>query len=119
LNDFSAEPATTLPPQIPIEPDLTVIQVNSTWARLTWRKASPFELQFIDGVQLRYKEIDGKVNKKEASSILGTPSSIHITLKKFSIFTSYYLNGSVFMFLACLHFLDRLALYRVYHKKVS
>jgi hypothetical protein len=26
-----------------------------------WRKFSEFELQFIDGVQLRYKEKDGKV----------------------------------------------------------
>lgn len=37
-------------------------EVNATWARLTWRKATPFETNFIDGVQLRYKEIDGKVS---------------------------------------------------------
>ncbi|XP_021921716.1 putative epidermal cell surface receptor isoform X2 [Zootermopsis nevadensis] len=57
----SATPTTTLPPQIPVDVELTVIDVNSTWARLMWRKFSEFELQFIDGVQLRYKERAGKV----------------------------------------------------------
>ncbi|XP_052133132.1 putative epidermal cell surface receptor, partial [Frankliniella occidentalis] len=54
-------PATTQPPQIPVDAELTVAEVNASWARLTWRKATPFEINFIDGVQLRYKEIDGKV----------------------------------------------------------
>lgn len=54
-------PATTQPPQIPVDAELTLAEVNATWARLTWRKATPFEINFIDGVQLRYKEIDGKV----------------------------------------------------------
>jgi hypothetical protein len=39
------------------------MDVNSTWARLTWRRFSEFELQFIDGVQLRYKETAGKVRR--------------------------------------------------------
>jgi len=54
-------PLTTLPPQIPVDLGLTVVDVNATWARLMWRKFTEFELQFIDGVQLRYKEKDGKV----------------------------------------------------------
>nr|CAD7567674.1 unnamed protein product [Timema californicum] len=54
-------PLTTLPPEIPVEPELSVVEVNSTWARLMWRKFSEYELQFIDGVQLRYKDINGKV----------------------------------------------------------
>ncbi|XP_075222486.1 stranded at second transmembrane protein isoform X2 [Lycorma delicatula] len=53
--------ATTLPAMIPVEPDLRIAEINSTWARLVWRKFTDHELQFIDGVQLRYKETDDKV----------------------------------------------------------
>jgi hypothetical protein len=59
----AATPTTTLPPQIPVDVELAVVDVNSTWARLMWRKFSDFELQFIDGVQLRYKERAGKVRR--------------------------------------------------------
>lgn len=58
---ISAVPLTTLPPQIPVDLGLSVEDVNATWARLMWRKFTEFELQFIDGVQLRYKEKEGKV----------------------------------------------------------
>ena len=51
----------TLPPAIPVDPELHVDNVNSTSATLSWRKFAEKELQFIDGVQLRYKEIEGKV----------------------------------------------------------
>jgi hypothetical protein len=57
----AATPTTTLPPQIPVDAALVVAGVNASWAKLMWRKFSEFELQFIDGVQLRYKEKDGKV----------------------------------------------------------
>lgn len=57
----SASPTTTLPPIIAVEPDLRVVEVNSTYAKVAWRMFSDFELQFIDGVQLRYKELDDKV----------------------------------------------------------
>ncbi|KAL1129700.1 hypothetical protein AAG570_012644 [Ranatra chinensis] len=50
-----------LPSVIPVEADLRVEQLNSTWVTLIWRKFTDFEHQFIDGVQLRYKELDGKV----------------------------------------------------------
>lgn len=53
--------ATTLPPQIPIEAELRVTEANSTWINVAWRKFTEYELQFIDGVQLRYKEQDSKV----------------------------------------------------------
>ncbi|CAH1365374.1 unnamed protein product [Tenebrio molitor] len=53
--------ATTLPPMIPIEPELAITDINATWVTVVWRKFTEYELQFIDGVQLRFKEIDGKV----------------------------------------------------------
>lgn len=52
---------TTLPPLIPIEPHLEITDINATWVTVGWRKFTEYELQFIDGVQLRYKEIDGKI----------------------------------------------------------
>lgn len=54
--------ATTLPPQIPIDAELHVMETNSTWVNVMWRKFTEYELQFIDGVQLRYKEHDGKIH---------------------------------------------------------
>ncbi|KOX71016.1 Putative epidermal cell surface receptor [Melipona quadrifasciata] len=54
--------ATTLPPQIPIDAELHVMETNSTWVSVMWRKFTEYELQFIDGVQLRYKEHDGKIH---------------------------------------------------------
>ncbi|KAL1501149.1 hypothetical protein ABEB36_006533 [Hypothenemus hampei] len=51
----------TLPPRIPIEPDLEISDINATWVSISWRKFTDYELQFIDGVQLRYREIDGKI----------------------------------------------------------
>lgn len=53
--------SSTLPPMIPIDPDLGITDINSTWATAVWRKFSDYELQFIDGIQLRYKEIDGRI----------------------------------------------------------
>ncbi|RZC41146.1 epidermal cell surface receptor, partial [Asbolus verrucosus] len=53
--------ATTLPPMIPIEPNLAITDINATWVTVVWRKFTEYELQFIDGVQLRFKEIDGKI----------------------------------------------------------
>ncbi|XP_076283603.1 stranded at second isoform X1 [Lasioglossum baleicum] len=52
---------TTLPPQIPIDAELKVTETNSTWINVMWKKFTEYELQFIDGVQLRYKEQDAKV----------------------------------------------------------
>lgn len=53
--------ATTLPPQIPIDAELQIAETNTTWINVMWRKFTEYELQFIDGVQLRYKEHDNKV----------------------------------------------------------
>ncbi|CAH1116582.1 unnamed protein product [Phaedon cochleariae] len=54
-------PTATLPPIIPIEPDLAITDINATWVTVTWKKFDENELQFIDGVQLRFREIDGKI----------------------------------------------------------
>ncbi|XP_043286009.1 putative epidermal cell surface receptor [Venturia canescens] len=51
----------TLPPQIPVDAELRVVETNSTWINLMWKKFTEYEMQFIDGVQLRYKEHDSKV----------------------------------------------------------
>lgn len=51
----------TIPPIIPIEPDLALTDINSTWGTVSWRKLTQYELQFVDGVQLRFKEVDGKI----------------------------------------------------------
>jgi len=55
------EELTTLPPEIPVEPELMTAHVNASWATLQWRKFTDFELQFIDGLQLRFRETGGKV----------------------------------------------------------
>lgn len=52
---------TTLPPQISIDAELRVTEKNYSWVNVMWKKFTEYELQFIDGVQLRYKERDGKV----------------------------------------------------------
>lgn len=59
---LTASSSTSYPPEITVEPELRVAELNSTWVKLEWRTFTEFELQFIDGVQLRYKEPDGKVS---------------------------------------------------------
>lgn len=51
----------TLPPVVPVSPELEAAEVNASWAVLTWRRFSDFEMQLIDGVQLRYKPLEDKV----------------------------------------------------------
>lgn len=40
-------PSSTLPPVIPIEPDLSITDINATWVTIMWRKFTQYELQFI------------------------------------------------------------------------
>lgn len=51
----------TLPSVIPVFPNLSVMEVNSTWLTVSWSKFDEFQLQLIDGIQLRYKQLDDKV----------------------------------------------------------
>ncbi|XP_054261640.1 putative epidermal cell surface receptor isoform X1 [Macrosteles quadrilineatus] len=53
--------ATLYPPEIPVDPELRVAELNATWVKLVWRTFNEFELQFIDGVQIRYKEPHAQV----------------------------------------------------------
>ncbi|XP_018569451.1 putative epidermal cell surface receptor [Anoplophora glabripennis] len=54
-------PKEAAPPVIPIDPDLAITDINATWVTVVWRAFTQYELQFIDGIQLRFKEIDGRI----------------------------------------------------------
>ncbi|KAM8706713.1 hypothetical protein ACLKA7_010903 [Drosophila subpalustris] len=59
------------------DPELNVIETNATWLQLTWKKLSDEQMEYVDGVQLRYKELTGMIY---SSSPL-----IHRTLTSYTI----------------------------------
>ncbi|XP_076166431.1 stranded at second isoform X3 [Ptiloglossa arizonensis] len=69
--------ATTFPPRIPIDAELRATEVNTSWINFAWKKFTEYELRFVDGVQLRYKEQDGKLSS-------GTPL-IHRAVNNYAI----------------------------------
>ncbi|XP_067213383.1 putative epidermal cell surface receptor isoform X2 [Linepithema humile] len=68
-----------LPPQIPVDTELQIVEVNSTWINVMWKKFTVYELEFIDGVQLRYKENDTH------SKIYSTTPLIHRAVTNYVI----------------------------------
>ncbi|XP_064549342.1 putative epidermal cell surface receptor isoform X2 [Drosophila montana] len=59
------------------DPELNVSETNATWLQLTWKKLGDDQMEYVDGVQLRYKELTGMIY---SSSPL-----IHRTLTSYTI----------------------------------
>lgn len=43
------------------DPELQANEINSTFIKFGWNKISDDVMQYVDGIQLRYKELSGKV----------------------------------------------------------
>ncbi|XP_023177021.2 putative epidermal cell surface receptor isoform X1 [Drosophila hydei] len=43
------------------DPELNVSETNATWLQLTWKKLGDDQMEYVDGVQLRYKELTGMI----------------------------------------------------------
>lgn len=59
------------------DPELNVSQTNATWLQVTWRKLSDGLLEYVDGLQIRYKELN--------DMIYSSTPLIHRTLTSYTI----------------------------------
>lgn len=52
-------PSTTTPlPRLDVNAELYATEVSKTTAKISWRRFNAYELQYIDGVQVKYAEKD-------------------------------------------------------------
>ncbi|XP_063596478.1 uncharacterized protein LOC134773237 isoform X2 [Penaeus indicus] len=52
-------PSTTTPlPRLEVNADLYAVEIAKTTAKISWRRFNEYELQYIDGVQVKYSEKD-------------------------------------------------------------
>ncbi|XP_055922778.1 putative epidermal cell surface receptor isoform X2 [Eupeodes corollae] len=59
------------------DPELKISSVNSTWLQMSWNKLSNEELEYIDGLQLKYKEL--------TEMVYDSTPPIHRTLSSYKI----------------------------------
>lgn len=59
-NPLITNMAEVLPPAVD-DAELKAGDVNATWLRLTWTKLADEHLAFVDGLQIRYRELNGMV----------------------------------------------------------
>ena len=55
---YSRTAGTTLPPKVALDAALVATNINTTWAKVGWRRLNETELLYIDGIQLRYRDVD-------------------------------------------------------------